>query len=68
MDNPPPAVPPGGLLSPADAVRAATAVVRGERFADGTIADAARSGLIDAIAEALCTWYETEVAGRGRAS
>ncbi|MFE7466014.1 DUF6508 domain-containing protein [Streptomyces sp. NPDC057499] len=57
MRNPPPAVPAGGRLGPADAVRAATAVVRGERFADGTIAQAAGNGLLDAVAESLCAWY-----------
>ncbi|MEU9314214.1 DUF6508 domain-containing protein [Streptomyces sp. NPDC048295] len=56
-DNPPPALPAEGRLGPADAVRAATAVVRGERFCDGTVAQAARSGLLDAVAESLCAWY-----------
>lgn len=63
MDNPPPTLPPGGRMSPADAMRAATAIVRGERFSDGTIAQAAGDGLIDAVAESLCSWYETEVVG-----
>ncbi|MGW1409379.1 DUF6508 domain-containing protein [Streptomyces sp. NPDC002403] len=63
QDNPPPAVPAGGRLGPADAVRAATAVVRGERFCDGTIAKAARSGLLDAVAASLCTWYEAVADG-----
>ncbi|MFI6725510.1 DUF6508 domain-containing protein [Streptomyces atratus] len=63
QDNPPPNVPLDGRMSPADAVRAATAVVRGERFSDGTIARAAKDGLIDAVAESLCSWYATEVAG-----
>ncbi|MFD0338694.1 DUF6508 domain-containing protein [Streptomyces sp. NPDC127117] len=62
-DNPPPAVPADGRLSPADAVRAATAVVRGERFCDGTIARAAGEGLLDAVAESLCVWYEAEAGG-----
>ncbi|MFB8035995.1 DUF6508 domain-containing protein [Streptomyces sp. NPDC056004] len=62
-DNPPPAVPADGRMGPADAVRAATAVVRGERFCDGTIAEAARNGLLDAVARSLCVWYETEVGG-----
>ncbi|MFF1648217.1 DUF6508 domain-containing protein [Streptomyces sp. NPDC058240] len=62
-DNPPPAVPADGRLSPADAVRAATAVVRGERFSDGTIAQAAGDGLLDAVAESLCAWYEAVADG-----
>ncbi|MES9507926.1 DUF6508 domain-containing protein [Streptomyces sp. NPDC000609] len=59
QDNPPPAVPADGWLGPADAVRAATAVVRGERFCDGTIARAAGAGLLDAVAESLRAWHET---------
>lgn len=54
-----PELPPGGRMHPADAVRAATAVVRGERFCDGTIADAVKSGLFDAIGESLRIWYRT---------
>ncbi|MEV7850030.1 DUF6508 domain-containing protein [Streptomyces sp. NPDC088183] len=65
QDNPPPAVPAGGRLGPADAVRAATAVVRGERFCDGTIAQAVGAGLLDAVAESLCAWHET-MEGRSR--
>ncbi|MFJ5719636.1 DUF6508 domain-containing protein [Streptomyces sp. NPDC093149] len=57
--------PADGRLGPADAVRAATAVVRGERFSDGTIAEAVESGLLDAVAESLCAWYEG-VADGGR--
>ncbi|MFD8823130.1 DUF6508 domain-containing protein [Streptomyces sp. NPDC059605] len=58
QDNPPPVAPADGRLGPADAVRAATAVVRGERFCDGTIARAAGDGLLDAVAGSLCAWYE----------
>ncbi|MFE6663855.1 DUF6508 domain-containing protein [Streptomyces sp. NPDC057697] len=65
QDNPPPVVPADGRLAPADAVRAATAVVRGERFCDGTIAEAAGTGLLDAVAESLCAWYRG-VDGRSR--
>ncbi|MGW2180070.1 DUF6508 domain-containing protein [Streptomyces sp. NPDC001732] len=63
QDNPPPVAPGDGWLSPADAVRAATAVVRGERFCDGTIARAAGDGLLDAVAESLCAWYEAVADG-----
>ncbi|MFD8743012.1 DUF6508 domain-containing protein [Streptomyces sp. NPDC059616] len=68
QDNPPPAVPADGRLGPADAVRAATAVVRGERFGDGTIAQAAGNGLLDAVAESLCAWYEAVTGGPEAAS
>ena len=44
--------------SPGDAVRAATAVVRGERFSDGTIGTAYLDGTLYAVASSLVTWYE----------
>ncbi|RKN07377.1 DUF6508 domain-containing protein [Streptomyces radicis] len=47
----------GGALSPGDAVRMATAVVRGERFNDGFIGRAVESGALAAILAALATWY-----------
>ncbi|MFF8714309.1 DUF6508 domain-containing protein [Streptomyces sp. NPDC015184] len=62
-DNPPPVAPADGRLGPADAVRAATAVVRGERFCDGTIAQAAGDGLLDAVAGSLYAWYEAACDG-----
>ncbi|WP_225447565.1 DUF6508 domain-containing protein [Streptacidiphilus sp. PB12-B1b] len=52
---------------PADAVRAATAVVRGERFCDGTIGAAYEDGTLHAIATALVAWY-TAAAGAGQRS
>lgn len=57
MDNPMPTPRPEGGLRPADAVRAATAVVRGEKFCDGTIDKALKSGLLDAVADSLRAWY-----------
>ncbi|MER6715548.1 MULTISPECIES: DUF6508 domain-containing protein [unclassified Streptomyces] len=57
MDNPMPTLPPEGALRPADAVRAATAVVRGEKFCDGTIDNALKTGLLDAVADSLRAWY-----------
>ncbi|MFJ8104572.1 DUF6508 domain-containing protein [Streptomyces sp. NPDC096132] len=48
---------PDGRLAPADAVRAATSVVVGERACDGMIADAAKDGLLDAIAVSLRAWH-----------
>ncbi len=57
MDNPVPTLPAEGGLRPADAVRAATAVVRGEKFCDGTIDEALKSGLLDAVADSLRAWY-----------
>ncbi len=52
-----PEVPPGGRMHPADAVRAATAVVIAERPCEGTIAEAVEIGLFDAVAESLRGWY-----------
>lgn len=49
--------------TPGDAVRAATAVVRGERFSDGTIATAYLDGTLYAIAAALVTWHQAGAAG-----
>ncbi|MBC9716347.1 hypothetical protein H9Y04_27810 [Streptomyces sp. TRM66268-LWL] len=57
MDHRMPEAGADGQLPPADAVRAATAIVRGERFSDGTIAQAARDGLLDAVAASLLAWY-----------
>jgi hypothetical protein len=44
---------PDGTLTPGDAVRTATAVVRGERFCDGTIATAWKSGRLFSVVRAL---------------
>ncbi|MBG0855260.1 hypothetical protein I2W78_26275 [Streptomyces spinoverrucosus] len=57
IDSPMPQPASDGRLSAADAVRAATAIVRGERFSDGTIARAVQNGLLDAVAESLRAWY-----------
>jgi hypothetical protein len=57
MDNPVPKPSPEGTLRPADAVRAATAVIRGEKFGDGTIDHALKSGLLDAVVASLRAWY-----------
>lgn len=43
----------------ADIVRLATAIVRGERFGDGTIANAVDSGVLDALLRHLLRWQRT---------
>ncbi|WP_190133166.1 DUF6508 domain-containing protein [Streptomyces mashuensis] len=53
----PPTVPDGGQLAPADAVRLATAVVRGERFCDGCIGSAVEDGTLRAVLSSLAAWY-----------
>jgi O-acetyl-ADP-ribose deacetylase (regulator of RNase III) len=58
MDRSPLAVPEDGALPPADAVRLATATVRGERFCDGTIGQAVEQGTLQAILTSLSTWYD----------
>ena len=48
---------PDSQLSPADAVRLATSLVRGERFGGGLLADAAERGLLQATLASLAAWY-----------
>lgn len=48
---------PSKELSAADAIRAATYIVRSERFGDGAIARAAEVGLLDSILHSLINWY-----------
>ncbi|MER5545586.1 DUF6508 domain-containing protein [Streptomyces sp. NPDC002589] len=51
--SPDPTAPPRGRLRPADAVRAATLLAAGERISEGTVEEAVRSGLFDAMVVAL---------------
>jgi hypothetical protein len=44
----------------ADAVRLATAIIRGERFFDGTIKAAIADGALSAVLARLHRWYEEE--------
>ena len=44
----------------ADAVRYITSVIRGERFGDGTLDAAMRSGLLPVALERLRRWYDEE--------
>lgn len=44
-------------LGVADAIRAATYIVRSERFGDVAIAKAAEIGLFDSILQSLIKWY-----------
>ncbi|MGW7007393.1 DUF6508 domain-containing protein [Streptomyces sp. NPDC054933] len=62
MQQRPPAVSDDGQLVPAEAVRLATAIVRGERFGYGTIGQAVESGTLQAVLASLSAWY------RGRSS
>jgi hypothetical protein len=44
-------------LTPADAIRLATAIVRGERFCYGNIEQALNEGMLQAVVAALADWY-----------
>lgn len=64
MDHRPPAVPDDGSpLAPADAVRLATRIVRGERFSDGTIAQAVENGTLQAVLTSLAAWHAARQPG-----
>lgn len=58
MEHGLPSYSPSNKLSTADAIRAATFVVRSERFSDGTIAKAYENGLLEGILNALVIWYD----------
>ena len=49
---------PSMELSVADAIRAATYIVRSERFGEGAIAKAAKIGLLDSILYSMIKWYD----------
>ncbi|PAF18489.1 hypothetical protein CHH58_15795 [Terribacillus saccharophilus] len=51
---------PSMELSVADAIRAATYIVRSERFGDGAIAKAVEIGLLDSILHSLIKWYDVK--------
>lgn len=53
----PPALGADGTVSPADAVRLATRVIRSERFGDGNIGGALNAGILQAVIAALAAWY-----------
>jgi hypothetical protein len=60
MHRPLVAAPPQGAeLQPADAIRAATGVIRGERFCEGTIAQALEDGLFQSVLRSLATWLRS---------
>lgn len=58
-EHPLPVAPPGGRMHPADAVRAATFLLPAERISEGTLEEAVRSGLLDAVGAALRAWGPT---------
>ena len=64
MQHQQPTVPDDGSpLLPADAVRLATRIVRGERFCEGTIGQAVKSGALQAVLASLATWYAARQPG-----
>jgi Family of unknown function (DUF6508) len=58
MQHQPPVPDAAGKLSPADAVRLATTVIRSERFGDGNIGAAVEAGVLQAVIAALAAWYQ----------
>lgn len=54
-------LPKSAELSPGDAIRAATFLIRSERFGEGEIAFALESGLFDAILTTLIQWYQKQL-------
>ena len=57
MRHRPPTLPDDDAhLAPADAVRLATTLIRGERFCDGTIGQAVEHGTLQAVIASLAAW------------
>jgi hypothetical protein len=50
----------------ADAARMATGIIRNDRFCEGAIGSAIRSGLFGAVVERLLRWYDSERPGERR--
>ncbi|MEU5425935.1 DUF6508 domain-containing protein [Streptomyces olivoreticuli] len=59
MHHCPPRADTAANLTPADAVRLATGIMRGERFSDGTIGAAVESGTLQAVLASLAAWYRS---------
>jgi len=49
----------GNMLRPADAIRVATTIIRGERFCDGTIGQALEEGALQSVVTSLVAWYRS---------
>lgn len=47
----------GHELQPADAIRVATTIIRGERFCDGAIGQALEEGTLQNVLTSLAAWY-----------
>jgi len=63
MEHRPPALPDDGSPpGPADAVRLATTIIRGERFCDGTIGQAVERGTLQAVLSSLAAWHHARQA------
>jgi hypothetical protein len=60
MQRKTPSLDAGGAVSPADAIRLATTVVRSERFGDGSIEAALNAGVLQAVIAALAAWYREQ--------
>ena len=60
MQQKPPALRHDGTVSPADAIRLATTVVRSERFGYGNIEVALNGGVLQAAIAALAAWHREQ--------
>lgn len=56
----PPSPGADGRVSPADAIRLATTIVRSERFGDGQIEAAVNAGVLQAVVASLASWYQEQ--------
>lgn len=60
----PPALPEDGSpLAPADAIRLATTLIRGEPYCDGTLAQAVEHGTLQAVLASLADWHRNRPPG-----
>ncbi|MBW8804107.1 MAG: hypothetical protein JF587_09670 [Catenulisporales bacterium] len=60
MQRKPPALGIDGTVSPADAIRLATTVIRSERFGYGNIEGALTAGILQAVIAALAAWHREQ--------
>lgn len=61
MQQQPPTPAADGTVTPADAIRLATTIVRSERFGDGNIEQALSTGLLQAVIAALAALRREQV-------
>ncbi len=60
MRRNPPSPAADGRVSPADAIRLATTIIRSERFGDGQIQAAVDAGVLQAVVASLTSWHQAQ--------